>query len=86
MTKIKLLMLTPLLRMAVDRYGKETAKLVESSTSLAVVYEACEHARTAIPHICNATHEEEVFAAELLEEAAMMLLCAARKLRDEAVR
>lgn len=83
MTKINLLALTPLLKLAVDRYGEVVAKLVESSTAEAIVWEALDMAKLGYAHIeSDCTNEENEFAAERFEEAAMMLLVAAKMLRD----
>lgn len=82
-TKINLLVLTPLLRMAVDQHGEEAAKLVESSTPGRIAMDAVEMVRLGYTHIVdNACSEENEFAAERLAEAAMMLLCAAKMLHD----
>lgn len=83
MTKINLLVLTPLLRMAVDRYGEEAAQIVEASKPGQVAMEAVEKVQFGHAHIVeDVCSEENEFAAERFEEAAMMLLCVARKLRD----
>lgn len=83
MTKINLLVLVPLLRMAVDRYGEEAAALVESSEPGRIAMEAVEMVQFGHAHIADdACSEENEFAAERFEEAAMMLLCAAKMLRD----
>lgn len=69
--------------MAVDRHGKEIAKLVESSAAEAIVWEALDMVKLGHAHIeGDPRHEENEFAAERFEEAAMMLLCAARMLHD----
>lgn len=82
--KINLLALTRLLRAAVDRYGEEAAEIVTLSDVHAAVYGAREMTALGQTHIVaeDPANEENEFAAERLEEAAMMLLCAARKLRD----
>ena len=81
--KINLLVLTPLLRAAVDRYGEEAAQIVEASEPGKVAMEAVEMVQFGHAHIVDdACSEENEFAAERFEESAMMLLCAARKLRD----
>lgn len=81
--KINLLALTPLLRGAVDRYGEEAAEIVESSEPGRIVMEAVEMVQLGHGYIEREPKKEEnEFAAERFEEAAMMLLCAARKLRD----
>lgn len=86
MTKINLLVLTPLLRMAVDRYGEEVAQLVGSSTAAAIVWEALDMAKIGHAHIeRDRTSKENEFAAERLEESAMMLLCAAKMLRGGTI-
>lgn len=83
MTKINLLVLTPLLRMAVDRYGEKAAQIVEASEPGKVAMEAVEMVQFGHTHIVDdVCSEENEFAAERFEEAAMMLLVAAKMLRD----
>ncbi len=81
--KINLLALTPLLRAAVDRYGEEAAQIVEASGPGHVAMEAVEMVQFGHTHIVDdVCSEENEFAAERFEESAVLLLCAARKLRD----
>ena len=81
--KINLLVLTPLLRAAVDRYGEEAAQIVEVSEPSQVAMEAVEMVQFGHTHIVDdVCSEENEFAAERFEESAVLLLCAARKLRD----
>ena len=81
--KINLLVLTPLLRAAVDRYGEEAAQIVEASEPGKVAMEAVEMVQFGHTHIADdVCLQENEFAAERFEESAVLLLCAARKLRD----
>lgn len=82
--KINLLALTPLLRAAVDRYGEEVAEIVTLSDVHAAAYGAREMAALGQTHIVaeDPANEENEFAAERFEEGAVLLLCAAKMLRD----
>ncbi len=75
--------LIPLLTSANVRHGGTIAELVEHGDGLRMLWDANEHASLAIPH-ADAGSDEKLFAAELLAEAALMFLCAAKLLREEA--
>jgi hypothetical protein len=79
---LNLIALVPGLKDAIDRHGAYTAELVERSEPSTVAWEASESAALGMTHIASdPKNEENVFAAERFEEAAMMYLCAAKMLR-----
>ncbi len=80
---LNLVPLIPLLTGANVRYGETIARLLEHNDGLAILWAANEHASTAIPH-ADASPDERLFAADILAEAGLMFLCAAKMLREEA--
>lgn len=83
MDKINIISLVPLIVNAAERHGEEVAALATASAARGVAYEAESHARMAYVHVHDdPRNEENEFAAELFEEAALMFLAAAKMLRD----
>ena len=80
---INIITLIPSLRGAIVRHGAYVADLVTTHIGQRMFWDALDHAATAVPHM-DASPEEKLFAADLIDEAAMMLMVAAELLRKEA--
>ena len=80
---INIITLIPSSREAIVRHGAFVAELVANYAGQRMFWDALDHAATAVPHM-DASSEEKLFAADLIDEAAMMLMVAAELLRKEA--
>jgi hypothetical protein len=83
MTTVNIITLVPLLKGAIDRHGETMSRRIESMDGKAMFWAAHDQSGLAIGHM-DADGDERRFAAERLEETAMMYLVAAKMLRNEA--
>jgi len=84
MSTVNIITLVPLLSDAIGRHGAHVADIAEHSTALQMHWEASESMALGLVHADTTNPDEMILAAQFWEEAAMMILVAAHKLRKDA--